>query len=167
MKKMMKSAALLCVLLSGCSTTIPGLTSHTDVPLELKGYRTGMAFSDCPSPNKKVGLEGRRVACVLEDKSLGGTAVTYGGVVALDGRIVSVMFKLVQTGGFSQPGVIRSLTEKFGPPARSASQAKAVFWSNGDDQLTVNEIAGEVMLVDLKGLKALHEAEAKVGKSDL
>lgn len=167
MKKLMMSMTLLCALVSGCSTTIPGLTSHTDVPLELKGYRTGMTFSDCPTPNKKIGLQGRRVACVLDEKTFGGSAVTYAGVVALDGRIVSVVFKLVQTGSFTQPGVVRSLTEKFGPPARDASRARAVFWSNGDDQLTVNEISGEVMLVDLKGLKVLHEVEAKAGKSDL
>lgn len=167
MKRIMMSTLLLCALISGCSTTIPGLTSHTNVPLELKGYRTGANLSSCPSGRQKSSLQGRKVVCVLDERSFGGTAVLNAGIVAFDGRIVSVIFKLDRAGAFSQPGVLRSLTEKFGPPARDASRAKSVFWSNSNDQLTVNEISGEVMLVNLLQLKALHDAEARAGQTDL
>jgi hypothetical protein len=159
--------ALISLVIAGCSTSIPGLTSHTNVPLELKDYRTGMVMGRCPASNPKASVrDGRVLTCLLDEKSLGGAGVTNAGAVALDGRIVLIVFDLDKSGGFSQSGVLRALTDKFGPPARAA-QPKTHIWTNAGVQLQLEEIAGKVTLMDTKGLQALHAAQAKAGSKDL
>lgn len=156
----------IAALLAACSTSIPGLTSHTKIPLELKGYRTGMFLSDCPAAAVKAKRDGRVLTCILNDPSIGGTTVTSAGIIALDGSIVLIIYRLDQSGGFSQPGVLRALSDKFGPPAR-ASQPKTHLWSNGHDQLQLEEIQGKITLMDTGRLPMLHAVQAKVGADDL
>jgi len=154
------------VLLAGCAVNVPGLTSHTDVPLELKGYRAGMYLSDCPKTALNIKREGRVLTCVLNEPSIGGAKVKSSGIVALDGSIVIIIYHLDQSGGFAQPAALRALTDKFGPPARGA-QPKVHIWSNGNDQLVLEEIQGKLTLQDTQRLNMLHAVQAKAGASDL
>ncbi|MBP4045425.1 hypothetical protein [Chromobacterium violaceum] len=165
MKKILLPIVLSVALLGGCSTA--GLTSHTDVPLELKGLRTGVALERCPISNPGyTKREGRVLTCVLDEKSLGGAAVTNAGATALDGRILFVFFQLDRSGRFSQPEALRSLSEKFGSPARGA-RPRTYLWTHGNDQLVLDEIKGTVTLADIAGMDALHMVQAKDGSKDL
>lgn len=154
------------VVLTGCAVSVPGLTSHTDVPLELKGYRTGMPLPECPAGAVDITREGRILTCVMPGGSLGGTAVKASAMVALDGSIVTIRHALERPTGFSQPNVLRALTEKFGPPARGASPSTWL-WSNGNDQLQLQEIQGAVTLVDTVKSQTMQSINAKSGAKDL
>lgn len=156
----------LAVILAGCALNVPGLTSHTDVPLELKGYRTGMSLPDCPADAVKATREGRILSCVMPGSSLGGTAVKASAIVALDGSIVTVRHELERPTGFSQSSILRALTEKFGPPARGAAPSTWL-WSNGNDQLQLQEIQGAVILLDAARSQTMYSVKAKSGAKDL
>ena len=164
----MKSAfgLALTIILAGCAVSIPGVTSHTDVPLELKGYRTGMPLLECPVDSVKSERKGRVLSCVMRGNSLAGTAVKASAIVALDGSIVTIRHELERPTGFSQPSVLRALTEKFGPPARGASPSTWL-WSNGNDQLQLQEIQGAVVLLDMVKIQTMQAVIAKAGVKDL
>ena len=154
------------VLHTGCAVSVPGLTSHTDVPLELKGYRTGMSLTECPADAVTSNREGRILSCVMPANSLGGTPVKASAIVALDGSIVTIRHELARPTGFSQPDVLRALTQKFGPPARGASPSTWL-WSHGNDQLQLQEIQGAVILLDTVKVQKMQAVKAKAGVSDL
>jgi len=165
---MMKFVLMLAsaIVLTGCVVSVPGLTSHTDVPLELKGFRTGMPLSECPAGAVDATREGRLLTCVLPGGSLGGTAVKASAMVALDGSIVIIRHALERPTGFSQPGVLRALTEKFGPPACGASPSTWL-WSNGNDQLQLQEIQGAVILLDTVKSHTIQSIKVKSGAKNL
>lgn len=160
------SGLAFAVFLSGCVVNVPGLTSHTDVPLELKGYRTGMSLPDCPAGAVRTMREGRMLSCVMPRSSLGGTGVKASAIVALDGSIVTIRHELERPTGFSQTGVLQALTEKFGPPARGAAPSTWL-WSNGNDQLQLQEIQGAVILLDTVRSETMRSVNAKSGVKDL
>lgn len=164
----MKSLVVLATaaLLAGCAVSVPGLTSHTDVPLELKGYRTGMPLNECPTGAVTSNRDGRILSCVMPANSLGGTTVKASAIVALDGSIVTVRYELAHPTGFSQQEVLRALTQKFGPPARGAAPSTWL-WSNGSDQLQLQEIQGAVILLDTVKIQTLQAVKAKAGVSNL
>lgn len=166
MRKFALPVAWIVMMLGGCTTPAANL-GETKVPLELKGYRLGMALEQCPLADPAATIrQGRVLSCVLNEASLGGAVVKNAGAVALDGRVVFVNFDLVQSGGFSQPAVLRALIEKFGPPARGA-QPRVHIWKNGDGQLQLEEIPGKVTMIDTKGFSALHASQGKDGANDL
>jgi hypothetical protein len=102
----------------------------------------------------------------MRGNSLGGTTVKASAIVALDGSIVTIRHELDRPTGFSQPGVLRALTEKFGPPARGASPSTWL-WSNGNDQLQLQEIQGAVVLLDTAKIQMMQAVIAKAGVNDL
>lgn len=144
------------IFLTGCSVSVPGLTSGTEIPLELKGYKTGQEFKECP--NKVVQERfGRVLLCSIDIDSIGDVEVKNASITTLDNYIVMVRFELSQSTGFSQTGLLSALSKKFGPPARGG-KPKTHIWTNKSDTLYLEEIQGRLTLHSSK----LSEAQAEL-----
>lgn len=167
LKKINILAISLTALLTGCGTQsiMQSLTGETSVPLELKGYRIGQELQECPNslPPRK---QGRVTTCLLGEDTLGGTRVNSSGITLLDGRIALMQFSLSRANGFSQTGLLRALSEKFGPPAQG-SQGKIHIWSNGDTRMQLDELKGDLVLFSVKNLSEAQNTMGKSNASDL
>ena len=154
------SLFLFCtIFLSGCSVSVPGLTSATNIPLELKGFKTGQEFKECP--NKEVQERfGRVLLCSINVGSIGDVEVKSAAITTLDNYIVMVRFELSQASGFSQTGLLNALSKKFGPPARGG-KPKTHIWTNKSDTLYLEEIQGRLTLHSSKLFEAQKELNDK------
>lgn len=147
------------VFIVGCSTSVPGLTSSTNIPLELKGFKTGQEFRECP--NKEVQeRSGRVLLCSINVDSIGDVKVKSTYVTTLDDSIVMIRFELDQASGFSQTSLLNALSKKFGAPARGG-KPKTHIWTNKSDTMYLEEIQGRLTLHNSKIFEAQKELNSK------
>ena len=151
---------LLSVLISGCA--VPGLTSHTDHPLEIKDISIGDSIT-CNSLQGEVFGDVR--LCHLDIKSYGGMEVKSNTVALLNEKVSVVRLSLSQITGFSQAGVLSAMTKKFGPPARGA-RPKVYIWTNNGNTLFLDEIKGTVVLYG-KDLNRVQSIISSLDANDL
>ena len=150
----------LSLLISGC--TVPGLTSHTDHPLEIKEISIGDSIT-CNSLKGEIFGDVR--VCHLDIKSYGGTDVKSSTVTLLNEKVAVVRLSLSQITGFSQTGVLNVMAKKFGPPARGG-RPKVHLWTNNGNTLYLDEIKGIVVLYG-KDLNRVQSIISSLDANDL
>lgn len=162
--------ASLIATISGCSNT--SALGETQAELELKGLKIGQTLKECPKKTLEKKTD-RTLICTLPDRSLADVEVTSALTAALDNKIVLVKYQLTQNSGFSQPAVLRALTQKFGQPT-PGGRSWVHIWRNNYSlmrgtgiQLQLDEIKGEVTMLSIEGLPALQAELARIGSKDL
>lgn len=132
------------LLLSACSLNVPGLTSGTDVPLEIKGFHTGDSENVCPSKDK-IYKKGMVAICDAKIDSIANMQVKSSNLYFYDGKLEYIHIVMSQPEGFRQYTVLSALTKKFGPPARGGVPRTHI-WTNNGNLMALNEIKGTLLL---------------------
>lgn len=143
---MLKLVAIINVslFLSACSLNVPGLTSATDIPLEIKGYHIGDSVSVCPGKERiyekeKVIICDAKIASIANEKAKSSNLYFY------DGKLAYIHININQQQGLKQYNLLSALTQKFGPPARGGVPRTHI-WTNGKNLMALNEIQGTLLL---------------------
>lgn len=134
-------AGLLVLLISGCS--VPGLTSSTSVPLDIKGIKIGDHIT-CESNSEDI-YNNVRLCHLVDLTTFGGATVDENTIALLDEKVSIIKLALTQRSGFNQAEVLSAMASKFGPPARGG-QPRTHIWTNNRDTMYLDEIRGTVVL---------------------
>lgn len=143
---MIKLATVVSIslLLGACSLNVPGLTSATNTPLEIKGYHIGDSVSVC-SNKEKIFEKEKILICDARIASIANETTKSSKLYFYDGKLAYIHIDMNQQQGFTQYNVLSALTQKFGPPAKGGVPRTHI-WTNGKNLMALNEIKGTLLL---------------------
>lgn len=143
---MIKLAYVISVslLLGACSLNVPGLTSATNIPLEIKGYHIGDSVTICPGKQKIYEKE-KVLICDAKIASIANETTKSSNLYFYDGKLAYIHIAINQQQGLTQYNVLSALIQKFGPPARGGVPRTHI-WTNGKNLMALNEIKGTLLL---------------------
>lgn len=138
------SVVSISLFLGGCSLNVPGLTSATNTPLEIKSYHIGDLVTVCPD-KETIYKKERILICDAKITSIANETTKSSKLYFYDGRLAYIHIGINQQQGLNQYNVLSALTQKFGPPAQGGVPGTHI-WTNGNNLMALNEIKGTLLL---------------------